>query len=148
MKNIFLVIMVAGVLFSCKTAKSSSRMVEKETVVAQELFKEGNTWELISYNGQAPGDVGFIERLPTLIINKAEGRVGGYSGCNSFGGAITFDDNKLHIDKVMSTKRYCDGVPEHEFFMMLQQPLMYKIEDSVLKLFKEDALVLSFQLKQ
>ena len=125
----------------------NNKSEKKETMVSEQ-FTEANKWELLSFNGEVPDKVGFDKRIPLIVIDFGKSRIAGNSGCNSFGGEAIIEGNTIRVDKVMSTKMYCAGVPEHEFFRILQQPLQFKIEGDVLKLKTDDVVVLEFRLQK
>ena len=138
-----------SVFLSCKSSKNTvkdEKPVQQE-VNYEELFREDITWQLRSYKGQAPSEAGFVKKIPIMIINKQEGRVGGHSGCNSFGGDVRFIKNTMIISKVISTKMYCQGVPETEFFNFLQQELVYRVENNTLILSGNGIDVMKFEIK-
>jgi len=147
MKKLFVAIVAISIFASCKSTQSvtEKNISEQKKVVVSEQFIESNKWELVSFQDQKPEEVGFTHKTPTLVINLAENKIGGNSGCNSFGGEVIIEGNTIRFDKIFSTKMYCDGVPEHEFFQLLQQPLQYKIEEDVLKLLKDGSDILEFK---
>ncbi len=149
MKKLFAIVVIFTAITNCKPTQSISNKnkpeLEQQKLVMTEQFIETNKWELVRYKGQVPSKVGFERKTPVLVINKAENRIGGNSGCNSFGGEVIISDNTIRVDKVISTKMYCDGVPENEFFQMLQQSLQFKVKDNVLKLLKDDSVILEFK---
>ncbi|MBR8538024.1 META domain-containing protein [Carboxylicivirga sediminis] len=147
MKKLFVALMAVAALVSCKSTQGTSQEKASNKQNISELFVEANQWELISFNGQAAKEAGFTLKTPTLVINMAENKAGGNSGCNSFGGEVVIEGNTLTIDKVFSTKMYCDGVPEIEFFQMLQQTLNYTIKGEVLQLEKDGQIIMEFKLK-
>lgn len=147
MKKIIVALAAIVFMISCKSTQGTSQNITEEKINASELFIEGNQWELISYKGLTTEGAGFSLKQPILIINMAEQKVGGNSGCNSFGGEAIIESDTITIDKVFSTKMYCDGVPEHEFFQLLQQPLKYTVKGDVLHLEKDGVALLTYQLK-
>lgn len=95
--------LLAGCLLlgiACNTAKQSAPMLE------------GTKWQLTAYTN-AEGK--FI--LPTgetaLLTFESASKLGGYTGCNSFGGDYTLKEGKIQ-STVFSTKRYCNEVADQE----------------------------------
>lgn len=68
------------------------------------------TWNLVSLNGSA-----VLPDTP-LTIEFADGQVGGFSGCNSFGGTYTQKGSDLQFVQMESTLMACaeTGVMEQE----------------------------------
>ncbi|MCG8579985.1 MAG: META domain-containing protein [Bacteroidales bacterium] len=148
MKKLIIAIAVFTFMISCKSTQSASKaQTSQQEKTSIENFIEENTWELTSFNGQKPADAGFVDRIPTIVINEAENKTGGNSGCNSFGGEALVDGDTITFSKIFSTKMYCDGVPEHEFFQMLQQPLKFKTKGDMLQFEKDGVVILEFKLK-
>lgn len=150
MKKLFIAFAALSIMMSCKTtekATAKENSVQREVAI-ETLFVEANQWELISFNGMQPEEAGFKMRTPVLTINMAEMKAGGNSGCNSFGGKAMVEGNTITFDKVISTKMYCDGVPEVEFFQMIQQPLNYTVKGDVLQFEKDGKVILEYRLKK
>nr|WP_321410302.1 META domain-containing protein [uncultured Carboxylicivirga sp.] len=141
MKYLFFATLSLLITTSCKT-------MQKNTDNTSELFLEGNQWEMISFQGQSIKEAGFNMRTPVITINKAENKIGGNSGCNSFGGSITIKDTSIEFGPLMATKMYCDGVPEVEFFKILTGEVQYQLKDKNLTFSKNDVTVMEFKLKE
>ncbi|MBS2097412.1 META domain-containing protein [Carboxylicivirga linearis] len=141
MKNLFLAVLSVFIMTSCKT-------MQKNTQSASELFTEDNQWEMTLFQGQTIEEAGFNQKTPHITINKAESKIGGNSGCNSFGGNITIKEDAIEFGPLMSTKMYCDGVPEVEFFQILTGEVVYSIKGKTLLFTKEGKTVMEFQLKE
>lgn len=147
MEKLFITLIVATMLVSCKSTHGVAKAdtAELKANMISEQFVEANKWELVKFKGANPKEMGFTHKTPTLVINKSENRVGGNSGCNSFGGELIIEDNTIRFDKIFSTKMYCDGVPEREFFQLLEHSLQYQFEANTLQLLKENTVVLEFK---
>jgi len=141
MKYLFLVGLSAMMLNSCKTIQNNAQS-------SSELFIEGNQWEMISFQGKSVKEAGFTESTPQIVINKGKGSMGGNNGCNSFGGDITVKEDSIEMGMFMSTKRYCDGVPEIEFFKLLEGNIGYTINGRQLSFTKDGSIIMEFQLKE
>ncbi|MCU4164538.1 META domain-containing protein [Carboxylicivirga caseinilyticus] len=141
MKYLFFATLSLLIITSCKT-------MQKNTGNASKLFLEGNKWEMISFKGQSINEAGFTMKTPVITINKAENKIGGNSGCNSFGGSISIKDNSIEFGPLMATKMYCDGVPEVEFFNILTGEVNYQLKDKKLTFSKNDITVMEFKLKE
>ncbi|MCU4157481.1 META domain-containing protein [Carboxylicivirga sp. A043] len=150
MKKLIIAFAAISLMMSCKSAQSTSgtQKIAEQEKTSIENFTENNTWELVSYQGQAPSEVGFVKRIPTLIINENENKIGGNSGCNSFGGQVDIDGDIITFSKIFSTKMFCQGVPEHEYFMLLQQPLKFKTKGDILQFIKDGDVILEFKMRK
>jgi len=103
---------------------------------------DGTVWELKEIND-----------LPTLqnTIVTAEftqGKVGGSSGCNSYGGAYKVNGNKFTSESIAMTLMACvdAGVMEQEsaFLEILQKAQTFEIKDGQLLIFSSDGKNLRF----
>lgn len=80
----------------------------------------------------------------------SDGRVGGVSGCNHYGGDYTTDNGKLAVSDLASTKMFCTGPEgvmeqETEYLRSLQAAESYRILDGgVLEITTKDGRLLRF----
>jgi putative lipoprotein len=75
----------------------------------------------VAPNGDASANVEFA----------ADGKVGGYTGCNSFGGTAEASDGKVTFSDVISTQRACTGNAgdlEKAMLTMLGTDVSYEID--------------------
>jgi heat shock protein HslJ len=99
---------------------------------------ENTIWELDSLAGKAP--------LPetTITLKLADGKAGGSSGCNQYGGEYQVDKDMLSFDeKIISTLMLClipDGVmaQEREYLTLLKSAARYQIVAQRLEIFDEN----------
>lgn len=128
MKRIFVIIIFAISIISCRTSKSSSRNTVKEknnsyyldgSWQLQMLFASDNSWT----------------KVPVLNINLNDKTFSGNSGCNSISGKFTISENYLGFDKnIISTKMACPGNYERTFLSALQKITKYSINKDELEL--------------
>jgi heat shock protein HslJ len=64
----------------------------------------GSNWTLTELNGAAP-----VAGSPANLQFDAEGRVGGTTGCNNYGGSYSADGAALSVGQLFSTKMACEG---------------------------------------
>ncbi|MCU4173452.1 META domain-containing protein [Carboxylicivirga sp. N1Y90] len=150
MKNYFFAILSISLLISCASTKETNSQKKANTQVekASIMLIENNQWELLTFNGKAAKEAGFVNTTPHITINKEKGSIGGNSGCNSFGGNAKVGESSITFGMFMSTKMYCDGVPETEFFKLLEGDVDYRIIGNKLLLSKEGKVFMEFQLKE
>lgn len=78
-------------------------------------------WVLESLNGVAASKKTYTNGVPYITIDGEKQTVSGFGGCNKINGECTIvDGKKLQIDKLISTKMFCDGVPENELLNLLR----------------------------
>lgn len=77
----------------------------------------------------------------TVTLMMANGRAGGYGGCNSYGGTYQADDNTISFGDITSTERACtdETVTEQEsrYFRALQSAVRFERQDNLLILSNE-----------
>ena len=88
--------------------------------------------------------------MPTKVhatLNFDENnRIGGKSFCNSYGGNVLYDGNKVKFDQIFSTQMYCNEVSEAEnrFLSDLKVVNQAKISGGKLQLLKDGNVMLIF----
>ncbi len=143
MKTIFFLSLVIILLsISCKSTKETQAANKTQQ---QYALTKDTKWVLTSFNGKLPHDAGFKERIPFIVIDKESSRINGHSGCNSFNGQLEIEDSSIKTGMLASTKAFCMGVPEHEFFNYLKDADSYKIEGDKLVLMKGSDVLLVFK---
>jgi len=97
----------------------------KETVLYKgcgEFLNEylvNNNWELESINNRKIADLP-IEKAPTLNINLLEKKVNGFTGCNTFFGAVEIEKGRLKFGNIGQTKKACkDNTTEAAYMSLL-----------------------------
>lgn len=131
MKNIFFACFTAIMLLSCSTVNSiTSKVGSKQASIV------GTKWVLTeSIKG----------KNPTLIIDN--GKISGNAGCNNYFGNAYLDTTvgNFKVDDVGSTKMSCENLDiETNFFKMLHEANKYVVDDTTLKLYKDNLLLLKF----
>ncbi len=85
---------------------------------SKHAIKSGK-WEIESVYGE--GITPENRNRSYIEIDEEKGMIGGYDGCNSFGGSFTINkQGKISVDNVITTTRYC---PESEEKMSLSKAL-------------------------
>lgn len=111
-------------------------------------------WKLVQIEGQNVADLLVEQKAPTIIFDS-EGGVGGYAGCNSFGGEYKITPSeveyqkdivgKLSFGSMFATKRLCpnDRV-EMRYLSLLDKIDSFTIEENKLFLFTNGELKLVY----
>lgn len=106
-------------------------------VLALSGFGQGlpeGKWQLVSYNFQ-PKIAFPIDRSEITMNIHADGKLGGRSGCNVYGGSYTFEDGKLKIGDLISTMMACEEPStqfEQLFFETLRGASGFDVKDGKL----------------
>lgn len=79
----------------------------------------------------------------TLIVNKEENSVNGFSGCNRYFGSYSLNQNKISFSKIGATKMFCANAIQNEteqkFLEALSKTNTYQISKSgTIELFDEN----------
>ncbi len=109
-----------------------------------------STWELTSLtNAGQPVDLTSVSQL-TLTI-EADHQVSGFSGCNTYGGTLTFgEDGQLSEGQFYQTEMDCEiGMDiEAAYFSTLSEAVHYKYSSATLMMNSANGQnILSFSLK-
>jgi heat shock protein HslJ len=105
----------------------------------------GVDWELVELDGKtAPTGAG--GRRATLRFDADTARVGGFSGCNQFGGSYTIAGDSLHFGPLAMTRMACTEGMELESVLSaaLQATQRYELSTTQLKLFGPSGPVARF----
>lgn len=105
-------------------------------------------WNLVSvFPGTSDLKKATVDKWPYLNINSAKRTIGGYSGCNGFGGEFTLKKDKIVIGDLMATQKACLGSIEPALFKHLKSVNRYHVSKDSLKLYALDTQLLSFAKK-
>jgi len=91
-------------------------------------------WRLESYNFMQKIANPIDENEITINIH-ADGKLGGRSGCNVYGGSYSVENGKLKIGDIISTMMACEEPSmqfEQTFFRTLEGATRFDLEDGVL----------------
>ncbi len=103
-------------------------------------------YELVEMNNNEDMFAAFSERMPTIIFSPLEGKLSGNSGCNQYFGTFHHQGALLQLDVKGSTRMFCQGVPEVEFFDLLKQVDGYQLSPgNQLMLTSRGAVLLIFE---
>jgi heat shock protein HslJ len=101
----------------------------------------GTEWKLVSF-GKAGAESPVLEKTAVTIKFGADGKAGGSSGCNSYGGEYQVRDDTLSLDRIISTKRAClaQDIMEQEqgYLMALGSAGKFKLADKQLTVFYDE----------
>ena len=112
---------VAMLLAACGTSRTADNAASLE-----------GEWLLLTLNG-----VPVLPSAPMTALFE-DGRIGGSSGCNSYGGAYTLDGSTIRFAEMMMTLMACleDGVMEQEqaYFEALSNVAKFRLDNDRLEL--------------
>ena len=93
-------------------------------------------WRLVSYNFM--DKVAYpIDKMEITMNIRPDGKLGGNSGCNVYGGSYSFDKGKLKIGSLISTMMACEEPSmqfEHNFSQTLQSATKFSLINGRLKI--------------
>lgn len=103
-------------------------------------------WRIVAIDGAAvPAElIDKLEQPLLLSFDVAEGRVSGYSGCNRFFGGYRSAENPFSMDRLASSKMYCEATAELEsrILQALGKVSQYRVEAAQLRLLDASGAVL------
>ncbi len=134
-------LLIMAYLMGCSTVKSTTSERQSEIL--------SGSWEMEKWAGYASVTAAFPQGLPVLIIDTEALTVSGSNGCNSIMGKIRYDHEAATIQfyQIVSTKMFCQTVPESEFHHALGSVNSYRVTQEQLFLLKdnEEIMVLNRQ---
>jgi heat shock protein HslJ len=129
---------VGGEVVKTEAIKIVEPEIEKEPVKKDEpqgRITVNGKWFLQTLNGRKVSDADFTKGLATIDLDPTANRVSGFGGCNSINGTLTiFDGKKIKMEKIISTKMFCEGVPENEYLTALRNATNFSVVDNKLQL--------------
>lgn len=84
---------------------------------------------------------GVIDTAQTTLTLAEDGAVSGRGGCNSYGGTVTMEQDRISFGQLVSTQMACAEAlmnQEQKFFEMLAQAAAFRIDATQRKLFLLD----------
>lgn len=94
---------------------------KKEPVKPQGRKTVYGKWVLESLNGVAATKKTYTNGIPYINIDGEKHTMSGFGGCNKINGDCNIvEGSKLQIEKLISTKMFCQGVPENELLALLR----------------------------
>lgn len=105
-----------------------------------------NKWRLKTIYGQH--SAAYIYTSAFIRFDEARKQVSGNGSCNSFGGAVTINDDQLTFGNLFATKMYCEDVQqiESDFFAALGNVTRYEIKENCLLMYQGETLLLEFEV--
>lgn len=103
-------------------------------------------WELTAIHEQPVSSDLFTLGIPYLVIEVKEPIVSGFTGCNLIRGNIEISENNIKFLQLISSKRYCEGIPENEYLNALAQADRFLLKGNMLYLLNEETVLLSFKM--
>ena len=136
----FCVLAAAAIVFAaCQPPRAaSSDLAFRQSV-------SGVDWELMELDGKT-ASTGAGGRRATLRFDADSARVGGFAGCNGFGGPYTIHGDSLRFGSLVSTMMACSGgmQVEAKYLAALQATRRYELSTTQLKLFGPSGPVARF----
>ncbi|WP_335964456.1 META domain-containing protein [Galbibacter sp. PAP.153] len=138
-------IMILTMTMVACNQKSGKENMETETVKTTErkTSTEENAltdkiWKLTKLMGKPVAELDKSASNVFITFATEENRVGGNSGCNSFGGTYTLlEGNRFKLSKLASTMKACMNMEvEQQFMDVLQKSDTYIIKDGTLTITK------------
>lgn len=91
------------------------------------------SWKWVTNEGI--DEVSPVQKDAFVLTFKADGNVSGTTDCNSFSGAYdVVIDGSLSFGVLASTKKFCDGAQESEYFEFLRRVTSYAVSENELVL--------------
>lgn len=105
------------------------------SIVAAQSLPQGK-WRMEEYRF-GPTSEHTLKGVNTTLVVRSDGKLGGDSGCNAYGGSYSIDKRKLAITDIISTMRACEEpTPQFEssYFRVLRDASRVELKKSELTL--------------
>ncbi|SRR6476661_4344823 len=130
---------VVGALIACQAPRTASSDTDFRSGVA------GVDWQLIELNAKT-ASAGAGGRRVVVKFDADSARVGGFAGCNNFGGSYALAGDSLRFGPLAMTRMACtEGMQlESQLVAALQATRRYELTSTQLKLFGPTGAVARF----
>lgn len=130
-KRIFILLFTALLAVSCGTTKQNAT---QGTMNDPAIIKI--SWKLAVLEGRTIPSAPNQEESIHFVLRE-DGKVTGFTGCNTFGGAYTLEKgNRIRFDQMLATMRACPDVEvdESEFLKVFELADNYTVNGDTLML--------------
>ncbi|NJM54373.1 MAG: META domain-containing protein [Blastocatellia bacterium] len=62
-----------------------------------------------------------------ILLNIEKDKIGGNGGCNSYGGNVAMKGNTIRFFNIISTKMFCEGSIENQYFAALEKTTSFEL---------------------
>lgn len=102
-------------------------------------------WVLSSLTGLKGALSQFSKGMPNIDLNATANSISGFGGCNTLNGSFAIvDGKKIKIEKLGTTKMFCEGIPEAAFLTALRSADSFAIVNGKLQLKANGAILATF----
>jgi len=101
-------------------------------------------WQLRMMNDHPVSTAIYSAGVPYIELKAKDHALSGFTGCNVIHGRYEISADQLKFDQIISTKKYCEGIPETEFLESLSNIEKYKIEGDTLLLQAKNKIIMRF----
>jgi heat shock protein HslJ len=134
---------LSAICMNCNPSKKAveNTNISTDTVASVNPPLLETHWTLVELMGKPIKDTPVMKEM-YIVFKKAEARVEGNGGCNSFSGTYTLPkENEISFSPLVSTKMYCKGINyEDEFFKALSTADHYYLKADKLSLTEGEIL--------
>lgn len=94
------------------------------------------SWQLNSFES----DKKVFSWTNEVLLNIEKDKIGGNGSCNSYGGNVAMKGNTITFSNIFSTKMFCEGSIENQYFAALEKATNFEL--------KSNQLILTDKTKQ
>lgn len=95
----------------------------------------------------ASGWQAFQGETSSVTFDKKQQLMSLYIGCNRAGGKFSQQKNQLHMGPLMSTKMFCEGVPEQEIFSLFESATRFTAKGTFITLYHGSKKIIALKKK-
>ena len=126
---------------------SESQIQQRDSAQDIQTNRWDNLYAIEVINGKALDKEKYTEGLPRLELQIQQGRLVGFTGCNSFQAQARLTQNEnevvhIEIGPIMSTKKGCVGaIDEQHFFQALESSSSLLLSNNRILLINEEGVI-------
>lgn len=133
MKTIWIIALILGAFFSCKSTKCCTKKVGDDKKDAVSLTN--TAWHLVSIH-----KVNIEEKIKLPYIQFDDSvKISGFAGCNNFFGSYTLEGKSLDFGQLGLTRMFCEQTAELEnkFLKAIEEVRSFEINSTEFILYDE-----------
>lgn len=86
----------------------------------------------------------FAHGVPYIEFKMKDNFISGFTGCNVIQSQCRVTGDMIEFGTIISSKKYCEDIPEHEFLVHLEGTKTFAVKENLLLFYCDEVNVLSF----
>jgi heat shock protein HslJ len=138
-KTILVLGIILAVISSCSTVNKTTSNPQPDLLTGQ--------WTMTKWKDVVDLNLAFPTGVPSFKIDAEQGSISGFNGCNQINGKLrnTRETASLQFYSLISTRMFCNTVPELELTNAITRINKYTVSNDSLILLIDNEVVMEFE---